>query len=318
MLFNNKAHRFIPEGHRGGTMNLWHLAVYLILSAATTVFAGERQNTNITVTPVSCGDGFTCERIVGNSKGNHEIDCTVILPDPLQSGRSYPVIAWANGWGQGNVNGQCVTSGYLPGLKDWAAGGPYIVVAANAWSARGHDVLQCLEHVVESGQYPAANANLVGLSGHSQGGGAVVKAGDGGKTGINITATIPMNPYGPSWVDTGNQDGPMLLLGGDSDTTTPVGSFIGVWDEVQYSQSGSILAVHLGGTHNNDAWGVNGDGSTMTCEEAASVPFSPTYSSATALWWDLHLNQNPAARGELEELLGGADWCVSYPGSPNC
>ena len=299
-----------------GKMKLFHLPVFLILVAATTVFAGEHQNTNLTVTPVNCGDGFSCERVVGNSKGNHELDCTVILRDVLLFGTTYPVIAWANGWEQGNVLGQCVTDGYIPGLKNWAAAGPYIVVAANAWSAGSPDVLQCLEYVVESGKYPANNR--AGLSGHSQGGGAVVKAGDGGKTGIDITATIPMNPYGPDWVDTGNQDGPMLLLGGDADTTTPVGSFISVWDEVQYSQPGSILAVRLGGTHNNDAWGVNEDGSTMTCEDAASVDFGEFYGPATTLWWDLHLNQNENARGELEVLLGGADWCVSYPGFPNC
>ena len=127
-----------------------------------------------------------------------------------------------------------------------------------------------------------------------------------------------MNPYGPAWVDTGNQDGPMLLLGGDGDTTTPVGSFISVWDEVQYSQADSILAVRLGGTHNNDAWGVYEDGATMTCEDAASVDFGEFYNPATALWWDLHLNQNLDARADLESLLDGADWCVSYPGSPNC
>jgi dienelactone hydrolase len=297
-------------------MKLLRLPVFLILVAATTVFAGERQNTNMTRTPVNCGDGFTCERVVGNSKGNHELDCTVILPDALQSETTYPVIAWANGWEQGNVLGQCVTDGYMPGLKNWAAAGPYIVVAANAWSAREPDVLQCLEHVVESGNYPAGNR--AGLSGHSQGGGAVVRAGNGGKTGIDITATIPMNPFGPAWVDTGNQDGPMLLLGGDADTTTPVGSFISVWDEVQYSQPDSILAVRLGGTHNNDAWGVYEDGSTMTCEDAASVAFGEFYSPAAALWWDLHLNQNQDARDDLEVLLDGADWCASYPGSPNC
>jgi secreted PhoX family phosphatase len=158
----------------------------------------------------------------------------------------------------------------------------------------------------------------VGISGHSQGGGAVIKAGDGGTTGIDITATIPMNPYGPDWVDSGNQDGPMLLLGGDEDTTTPVSSFLSVWDQVQHSQPESILAVRLGGTHNNDAWGSRGDGSTMTCEEAALVDFGDFYSPATALWWDLHLNRNRKARDRLENLLDGDDWCVSYPGTPNC
>lgn len=297
-------------------MKIKQITVFLILAVSTTVIAGERQNTKITVSPVDCGEGFSCERVVGNSKGNHELDCTVILSDSLESGQTYPVIAWANGWEQGNVLGQCVTDGYLPGLKNWAAEGPYIVVAANAWSARAPDVLQCLKHVVESGDYSVGSR--FGLSGHSQGGGAVIKAGDGGKSGIEITATIPMNPYGPDWVDTGNQGGPMLLLGGDADTTTPVSSFISVWDEVQFTQGESILAVRQGGTHNNDAWGVREDGSTMTCQEAALVDFGEFYTPATSLWWDLHLNQNQDARDDLEDLLGGTDWCVSYPGDPNC
>lgn len=297
-------------------MKIRHIPLILALAASTAVFAAERQNTKITVEPVDCGDSFDCQRIVGNSKGNHELDCTVILPDSLQANQTYPVIAWANGWEQGNVLGQCVTDGYLPGLKNWAAAGPYIVVAANAWSARAPDLLQCLNHVVASGDYPAASRT--GLSGHSQGGGAVIKAGDGGNTDIDITATIPMNPYGPDWVDSGNQNGPMLLLGGDADTTTPVNSFIGVWDEVQHSQPNSILAVRRGGTHNNDAWGVREDGSTMTCEEAALVDFGEFYGPATTLWWDLHLNQNTKARNQLENLLDSDDWCVSYPGDPNC
>ena len=110
----------------------------------------------------------------------------------------------------------------------------------------------------------------------------------------------------------------MPLLGGDEDTTTPVGSFISVWDEVQYSQPVSILAIRRGGTHNDDAWGVYEDGSTMTCEDAAFVDFGDFYSPVTVLWWDLHLNQNQDARDDLEALLDGPDWCVSYPGSPNC
>jgi hypothetical protein len=301
-------------------MRFISLSAFAVLAAATSVFAGERQNTNMTVTAVDCGEDFACQRVVGNSRGNHELDCTVILPNSLQAGQTYPVIAWANGWEQGNVLGQCVTDGYLPGLKNWATAGPYIVVAANAWSARAPDVLQCLEHVIESGDYPADNRT--GLAGHSQGGGAVIKAGDGGKTGIDITATVPMNPYGPNWVDSGNQDGPMLLLGGDADTTTPVGSFLSVWDQVQFSQPDSILAVRLGGTHNNDAWGVYADGSTMTCEDAALTPFSQFYSQATAFWWDSQLNADADARSQarddLEALLDGADWCVSYPGDANC
>ncbi len=114
-------------------MKYLHLPVFLILVAAVTVFAGERQNNNVTITPVNCGDGFSCERVAGNSNGNHELDCTVVLPGALKSGHIYPVIAWANDWEQGNVLDQCVTGGYMAGLKNWAVPGSYIVVAANAW-----------------------------------------------------------------------------------------------------------------------------------------------------------------------------------------
>ena len=175
--------------------------------------------------------------VTGMSQGNHVLDCTVIRPwtsSPNPKAVPYPVIAWANGWDQGNVVGEFTVLGYKPGLIEWALDGPYIVVAANQWSVQESDVLACLQWVVDQNDPDTADSSeyvdvvdtaKLGLAGHSQGGGAVIKAGDGEPNGLFITATIPMNPYGPSWVNPENQDGPMMLLGGTDDTTTPTSSF---------------------------------------------------------------------------------------------
>ena len=98
----------------------------------------------------------------------------------------------------------------------------------------------------------------LGLSGHSQGGGAVIKAGDGGGNQRAITATIPINPYGPAWVRSCNQEGPMLILAGSEDTTTPTSSFNKVLVAVQLNDHGGLHAELQGGTHNDDAWGPAG------------------------------------------------------------
>ncbi len=192
--------------------------------------------------PVSAAPARHSEQLVeGASQGNHELDCTVIRPWTEASGPAdilYPVIAWANGWDQGDVVGEIVLEGYKPGLIEWALDGPYIVIAANQWSVQEGDVLQCIQWLVDQGVDPASeyfdrvDDGKIGLAGHSQGGGAVIKAGDGEPNGFDIAAVVAMNPFGPSWVDPGNQDGPMMLLGGTEDTTTPVSSFIAVWDAI--------------------------------------------------------------------------------------
>jgi len=88
-----------------------------------------------------------CFRVQGWSKGNHALDCTIIIPS---GGSNLPLIAWANGWDQGNVLGQCTTTGYLPGLKQWAKDGPYVIAAANQWSVQESDVLACVQWVVDN------------------------------------------------------------------------------------------------------------------------------------------------------------------------
>ena len=94
------------------------------------------------------------EPIIGPSEGNHRLDCTVIRPwegdgkpaDP--SNGPYPVIGWTNGWGQGDVFGADAVETYVSGLFFWAEAGDYLVVAANQWSARAPDILQCLQWLI--------------------------------------------------------------------------------------------------------------------------------------------------------------------------
>ncbi|MFQ5872803.1 MAG: alpha/beta hydrolase family protein [Dehalococcoidia bacterium] len=275
---------------------------------------------------------FSFQFVTGPSEGNHELDCKVIRPWSAESGpdnREYPVIAWANGWQPAaELPGSLPTiDGYEPGLIEWALDGPYIVIAANAWSAQESDVLKCLQWLVDQNDPNTAegseylgvvNTEKIGLAGHSQGGGAVIKAGDGGAKGFDfnfdITATIPMNPFGPDWVDPGNQDGPMMLLGGTDDTTTPVSglvwSFEAVWDAIQVNDQGGLLAVKDGGTHNSEAWGteiVDGEEKTLTTEEASKVDFGE-YQKVTELWWQFHLNGNARSGRQLKRLLDREPW----------
>lgn len=249
------------------------------------------------------------QRVTGHSQGNHDLDCTIIRPwrNSGPTDAPYPVIAWANGWDQGNVVGETTTLGYKPGLIEWALDGPYIVVAANQWSVQESDVLACLQWVVDNED--AADPYKLGLAGHSQGGGAVIKAGDGEPNGFFITATVAMNPYGPSWVNPEDQDGPMMLLGGTDDTTTPTSSFLAVWDAISSEDGqGGLLAELEGGTHNSEAWGVDPvTGETLDSEGASQQNFGE-YQKVTELWWQFHLNDNARAGRQLRRLLNDDPW----------
>ena len=245
-------------------------------------------------------------------KGNHELSCTVIrpwvrLPDPDQG--QYPVIVWANGWCYNEVygnSGECL-DGYKPGLIEWALNGPYIVVAANQWSVQESDVLACAQGIIDpdgtngSEYRGVVNKAKIGLAGHSQGGGAVIKAGDGG----GITAVVAMNPYGPGWVNPGSQDGSVLLLGGYLDGTCPPDSYEAVWQAIvdEYEDNdgpGGVNAVLADGTHNDDAWGPED-------EDPSDCNFG-RYQDVTELWWDFHLNDNPRSGRQLKRLLNRDPW----------
>ena len=302
------------------------IASMLILSVAASAMGARPGAVNpIESEPVSCerwddvDEAFipiadcTERTVTGYSEGNHELNFTVIRPWGAKSKKGhkipkngYPVIVWANGWGWNNNAGETTTDGYKPGLVEWVLSGDFIVVAANAWSVQESDVLQSLQWIVDQNEVPESdyyrkiNTNKIGLAGHSQGGGATIKAGgdgatisDGEEVPLSITATIAMNPYGPAWVDPGNQNGPMLILGGYFDSTTPPESYEAVWEAVAANGIGGINAVLLEGTHNSEAWGVDPYpfGATLSNEEASKINFVK-YQYITELWWDHFLNDN--------------------------
>jgi dienelactone hydrolase len=265
-------------------------------------------------------DRYSEQLVEGPSRGNHELDCLVIRPWSSTSGpddTQYPIIAWANGWGYNDVLGEVITAGYKPGLVEWALDGPYIVIAANQWSVQESDILQCIQWLVDQGttagsEYEGVvNAAKIGLAGHSQGGGAVIKAGDGEPNDFDITAVVAMNPWGPSWVNSGNQDGPMMLITGTDDPTSPVSKFEAVWEAIQTNDQGGLLAVLQGGTHNDDAWAPEDDS-----DNPQDYNFG-RYQRVTELWWQLHLNNNLGAGRQLKRLLDRDPWETLYAFTDN-
>ena len=77
--------------------------------------------------------------------------------------------------------------------------------------------------IMDTGRVDTDN---IGVSGHSQGGGAALKAGDGiFEDGTMVSTVVAMNPYGPSFVKSMEQNGQILLLGGTDDGVTPTDSF---------------------------------------------------------------------------------------------
>jgi hypothetical protein len=264
--------------------------------------------------------GYSEQFVTGNSQGNHELDCVVIRPWNAEAGpddRLYPVIGWANGWDQGDVLGETTAEGYKPGLIEWALDGPYVVIAANQWSAREPDLLQCLEWLVDQNarigsEYQGrVDAGHIGIAGHSQGGGAVLKTGDGGMSDLDLAGIVAMNPYGPDWPRLDDLIAPAFFLGGGADTTTPPSSYVEVWEDVKAGDEGGIFAVLPDGTHNSEAWGVDEEGNTLDSEGASLFDFG-RYQRPTELFWDFLLNGNASAGRQLERLLGKAPWVTEY------
>lgn len=259
--------------------------------------------------------------IIGPSQGNHRLDCTVVRPWAGDGGPGeisdggFDVIGWTNGWGQGNVFGADQIENYISGLYYWAEAGDYLVIGANQWSARAPDILQCLQwlidesHDPDSDYYDAVNTSNIGLSGHSQGGGAALKAGDGvlidGAGFAQITTVVAMNPYGPSFVKAQNQNDQILLLSGDNDGVTPTDSFSAVLDGVILSENpGGAQAELVGGTH---------------CNPACTNQFG-VFGEAALMWFDILLRDNLVRCDDLFNLLefGSEDWNNTYSSNFVC
>ncbi|MGI9316536.1 MAG: alpha/beta hydrolase family protein [bacterium] len=298
-------------------INIVFIQIILSLILAINAYAGGARSNAPIVEPIDCpgfdnspgnpgsiNAGLSCYSVTGWSKGNHEVNCTIIVPDNAEDG--IPLIAWANGWEQGNVLGQCTTNGYLRGLKLWAKSG-YVVAAANQWSVQESDVLACANWVEQNNgdnDIPTIDSANIGLAGHSQGGGAVIKAGNGDRN-VTVKTVLAMNPYGPSWVRPQNQDGQVFILGGRNDTTTPPESYAAVSEAIiTQADPGGINAISILGTHNSDAWGTYDEEGlqTMSCDDAAMEDFA-NFQAAGFLWWEANLKDDANAMNTLQTLL---------------
>jgi predicted esterase len=242
---------------------------------------------------------YSEETVTGHSNGNHRLDCTVIRPwdgSPGPGNTPYPVIVWANGWGGNDVTGEATTEWYKSMLIEWVLDGPYIVIAVNQWSVQESDVLACLQWILDQNDAAGSeyqgvvDTTRIGLAGHSQGGGAVVKAGDGEPNGFVIKTVVTMNPYGPSWVDAANQDGPVLIITGSEDDVTPLSWTYPVFEAVQINDQGGVFTVLQGAGHNDIG----------------------RYQTVVKLWWQFTLNENAAAGKRLERILDREPWDTQY------
>ena len=271
--------------------------------------------TLVLATPTLVFADYSRDEVFGLSAGNHRLDCTILrpwagdgAPAEIPAG-GFEILGWTNGWGQGNVFGADQVENYIDGLDFWVENGNYLVIAANQWSARAPDILQCLQWLIDrshdesSDYYGALDTSSIGLSGHSQGGGAALKAGDGllqdGAGYAQITTVAAMNPYGPSYVKAQNQNDQILILSGDSDNVTPTDSMSAVIDGVILSGTpGGLLAELVGGTHCNPA-----------CRDNFGV-----FGEATLLWFDIFLRDETDKCVDLMNLLvsGAEVWNLEY------
>lgn len=144
--------------------------------------------------------------------------CRVFRPTTLgQNGVRHPVILWGNGTGSSPTT-------YSTLLNHWASHGFVVAAAETSNAGTGRDMLACLDYLVSenaasSGTYAGRlNTGRVGTSGHSQGGGGSIMAGQDDR----VRVTAPIQPYtiglGHDSASQRNQKGPMFLMTGGSDT----------------------------------------------------------------------------------------------------
>lgn len=161
------------------------------------------------------GDAYEATGPNATTSGSLGYTCTVFRPRTLSS--NHPIIIWGNGT-------TASPSSYSQGLNHWASHG-FVVVAANTSNAgTGQEMIDCLNRIISqnssygSTYYGRLNTGKVGISGHSQGGGGTIMAGQDPRT----TVTAPMQPYtiglGHNSSSQYRQVGRMLLLSGGSDT----------------------------------------------------------------------------------------------------
>jgi hypothetical protein len=227
--------------------------------------------------------------------------CTIFRPDPLGAdGRKHPIIIWGNG----TLASPPI---YAPVLTHWATHG-FIVAAANTSNAgTGNEMIACLEYVLDqntisgSPYFGNVNPNLVGASGHSQGGGGTLMVGRDPR----LTVTAPLQPFiqigfgGVDAASAGQQRGPMFLMSGSNDTiATPSANQQPVFDSANVPVFWGTLqgADHI----------------------ASAIGDITGYRGPATAWFRLHLMGDESARrlfyGANCGLCSDASWAVQRKG----
>ncbi|WP_223651295.1 alpha/beta hydrolase [Halopseudomonas nanhaiensis] len=161
---------------------------------------------------------FSASGPFATTSGNEGPSCRVYRPRTLGAeGRQHPIIIWGNGTGSSPT-----TYGSL--LEHWASHGFVVAAARTSNAGSGREMIACLDYLVEQngrsfGTYSGnLNVNRVATAGHSQGGGGSIMAGQDSR----VTVTAPFQPYtiglGHRSSSQSNQNGPMFLMTGGSDT----------------------------------------------------------------------------------------------------
>nr|AGL50934.1 cold-active lipase precursor [uncultured bacterium] len=161
---------------------------------------------------------FSASGPFATTAANEGPDCRIYRPRTLgENGLQHPIIVWGNGTGAS-------PTGYNGLLTHWASHGFVVAAARTANAGSGQEMIACLDYLVQqngrsSGTYAGKlNVNAVGSSGHSQGGGGSIMAGQDSR----VTVTAPFQPYvlglGHNSRSQSNQNGPMFLMTGSSDT----------------------------------------------------------------------------------------------------
>jgi predicted dienelactone hydrolase len=198
--------------------------------------------------------------------------------DPGAGGVLHPVITWGNGTFS-------IPLFYFE-LLDHLASHGFVVIASNSlFTGSGREMLEGVDWILDQNADPASplfgtmDADAIGATGHSQGGGGAINAG----TDPRLSCTAPIQPI-PGDVE--NLQGPMLVLSGTADTIVPPR---GVWTTVFLpAPVPKIFALLEDGTH-FDPLG-DGDG----------------YRGYVTAWFAACLGRNPLA---VRAFLGPCTLC---------
>ncbi len=197
----------------------------------------------------------------------------------------HPVITWGNG--------TFATPALYDGLLEHLASYGFVIIASNAlFTGSGSQMIEGVDWVLAENDNPASSlfgaidTGAVGATGHSQGGGGTINAGNDPR----VRCTAPIQPI-PG--DEQGLQGPMFLLAGGADFIVPASSVeSNVYDP---SPVTTFYGVLDNGTHFDPLGDGNG------------------YRGYVTAWFNFCLRGNPVAAAAFIgpcTLCNNPDWTV--------